>query len=55
MSQQEAEKLPAELLSRSPIDGFPLGSVTVRPIEACADVLATAQRAFEEWRTVPAP
>src|SRR5687768_3600187 len=43
------------LVSRSPIDGAVLGRVPeTRPDEARA-VIAAAQRAFLEWRTVPAP
>ena len=40
------------LVSYSPIDGSPIGSVTVGdPAAACA----AAQQAFGEWRLVPAP
>ena len=40
------------LVSVSPIDGQPIGRVTVGdPDHACA----RAAEAFREWRTVPAP
>ena len=43
---------PGELVSYSPIDGKPIGRVTVGdPDAACA----RAAEAFERWRTVPAP
>ncbi len=52
---QASETPSRQILSRTPIDGTVIGYVTVRPREECPDAVAAAQRAFEQWRTVPAP
>ena len=44
-----------ELVSHSPIDGSPLGSVTCGSLEDYHAVVASTHAAFLEWRNWPAP
>jgi len=44
-----------DLVSRSPIDGQPVGSVASASREQVEGACGRAQEAFLEWRTVPAP
>ena len=46
---------PAELPVRSPIDGSTLGQISVDPMVSVDEAIKRAQRAFLEWRVVPAP
>ena len=41
--------------SFSPVDGKKIGAVTVTSRDQYDQVVATAQKAFDHWRTVPAP
>ena len=41
--------------SYSPVDGKLIGSVVAADAESYATVIATANKAFEEWRMMPAP
>lgn len=60
---EEADRFLAELglcsggllQSHSPIDGQLIGSVEQADAEAADEACARAQRAFLQWRTVPAP
>lgn len=44
-----------EILSNSPVDGKLIGSVTAADKESYEKVIATAEKAFKEWRLKPAP
>ncbi len=44
-----------EIKSNSPVDGAYIGSVTTTTKEEYEKVVATAQKAFLEWRKIPAP
>jgi len=44
-----------EILSYSPVDGKLIGSVTAADKESYEKVIATAEKAFKEWRLKPAP
>lgn len=44
-----------EIASYSPVDGELIGKVTVTSRENYENVIETAQKAFKEWRLVPAP
>jgi aldehyde dehydrogenase (NAD+) len=41
--------------SHSPVTGELIGAISTTSYDAYHEVVAKAQRAFEEWRTVPAP
>src|SRR5262245_42563269 len=43
------------LLARSPIDGSEIGRLRAHTSHDVESVVDRAQRAFETWRTVPAP
>ncbi len=43
------------VVSRSPITGEVLAELTATPPEQVGDIIAAAERAFEDWRLVPAP
>ncbi len=43
------------LTSHTPIDGSTIAEATLTTREEYEEVVSTAQEAFEEWRTVPAP
>ncbi|TAL51216.1 MAG: aldehyde dehydrogenase family protein, partial [Chitinophagaceae bacterium] len=43
-----------EILSNSPVDGKLIGSVTAADKESYEKVIATAEKAFKEWRLKPA-
>ncbi len=47
--------MSAELISRSPIDGAPLGTVAVADAEAVGAAIGRAHEAFLAWRQVPPP
>ncbi len=44
-----------DLVARTPVDGSELGRLTAHTPAQVADAVGEAQRAFEEWRVVPAP
>ena len=44
-----------DLVSRSPIDGRVIGSVTVASADEVEAAIGRAQEAFLAWRTVPPP
>ncbi|HRP45140.1 MAG TPA: aldehyde dehydrogenase family protein [Ginsengibacter sp.] len=44
-----------KIVSYSPVDGKPIASVTYCDRKAYETIMQTAQAAFEEWRTWPAP
>src|SRR3989338_7804859 len=45
----------AELLSKTPIDGSPLASITQATKKDYKKIIETAQAEFKRWRMVPAP
>ncbi len=44
-----------DLIVRSPIDGTPLGSIRRHSASDVAAVIQKSEKAFKQWRTVPAP
>jgi len=44
-----------DLICRSPIDGGEIGRLRSHTADQTSEVIARAQEAFEQWRTVPAP
>ena len=45
----------AGLTARSPVDGATLATVAETAPSQVSDIVANAARAFEAWRSVPAP
>ena len=45
----------ATITSHSPVDGQAIGSVKMVTTEAYDQLLSETQKAFKEWRNVPAP
>ena len=52
LKQLGVDAVGGDLTSRSPIDGSEIGSVRTGDAAGAA---AAATKAFEQWRTVPAP
>ena len=55
MGVPEAAFTTGDLIVRSPITGEEIARVPQTSTETAAEAIATAQRAFATWRTVPAP
>ncbi len=53
--QQSVHNEAKHILSLSPVDGKEIGRVSVTTKEQYEQVVQTAQEAFKNWRTVPAP
>ncbi|HRQ60115.1 MAG TPA: aldehyde dehydrogenase family protein, partial [Alphaproteobacteria bacterium] len=51
----DLEQAKGELEVHSPIDGALIGSVPQTPVSQLPAIAKNAQKAFEEWRAVPAP
>ncbi|MFC5728670.1 MULTISPECIES: aldehyde dehydrogenase family protein [Nocardioides] len=52
---QQPSRDQGTLVARTPIDGSELGRLSAHTLADLADLVGSAQRAFEEWRVVPAP
>ncbi|MEC9072732.1 MAG: aldehyde dehydrogenase family protein, partial [Myxococcota bacterium] len=53
--EREAYAAAGGVTSMSPIDGSSLGTVPETSSAQAADILQASQRAFDSWRTTPAP
>ncbi|HEY5212381.1 MAG TPA: aldehyde dehydrogenase family protein, partial [Acidobacteriaceae bacterium] len=51
----ESKYTGGELVVRSPITGQAIAHVRETPQAEASELIAAAQRAFVEWRSVPAP